>query len=273
MSATPTDTLVIVAKYPEPGMVKTRLGVVIGAGRAAALYSAFLRDLAARFDTPDAPWTVRWACAPDARPPEALRAIVGPRAHVFSQRGENFAERLYHTCEDARALGARRLAIMGSDSPQIGTKLIAEAFAALDETRRRSTRRSRAPWPIPLASHDLAISAAEDGGYSLIAFALPDPPDAPPDLFRGITMSTATVLAETEARAAALGLRVARLEPTFDVDEVADLGRLWTALRATPSLAPRSYAALAGLIAAPLQRAEQGRSGNEEIYDDIASRW
>jgi hypothetical protein len=61
-------------------------------------------------------------------------------------------------------------------------------------------------------------------------------------------MSTTTVLAETLTRAEALGLRVTSLAPTFDVDEAADLGRLWLALRAAPALAPRSYAALATLI-------------------------
>lgn len=106
----------------------------------------------------------------------------------------------------------------------------------------------------------IALSPAEDGGYSLIALRLPEAPIAPPDLFRGITMSTATVLAETRARAAALGLRVALLAPTFDVDEAADLGRLWAALRAAPSLAPRTYAALAALIASPIDSLAHGLS-------------
>jgi rSAM/selenodomain-associated transferase 1 len=256
MSASPTrqtHTLVIVAKYPAPGQVKTRLGAAIGNSHATALYTAFLRDLAVRFDAPDHPWALRWAVAPGARPAESLREIVGLDACVFQQRGEDFADRLYHICEDARALGARRLAIMSSDAPQLPAALVARAFAALDRV-------------------GVAISPAEDGGYSLIALHLPDAPAAPSDLFRGIQMSTPTVLAETLARAAALGLRVRRLETTFDVDEAADLGRLWLALRATPWLAPHSYAALVELIAAPV-RDIAGIAGNEDAYGDIASRW
>jgi hypothetical protein len=285
-----TDTLVIVAKFPEPGTVKTRLGAVIGPARAAALYRAFLRDLAARFDgggesgdTSGAPWTLRWAVAPGARPPEALRAIVGARARVFPQRGDDFADRLYSICEDARTLGARRIAIMSSDAPQIGTELVAAAFAALgpagdglaDESAPKglaATKPACAGWDAE--GRDVAISPAEDGGYSLIALRLPEEPDTPPDLFRGITMSTATVLAETRARAATLGLRMATLAPTFDVDEAADLGRLWQTLRAAPRLAPRSYAALAALIAAPATQLRDGQlPGNEDVHGDIASHW
>jgi uncharacterized protein len=229
MSAIPSDTLVIVAKYPEPGQVKTRLGAVIGASHAAALYSAFLRDLAARFDAPGAPWTLRWACAPSERPPEALCDIIGQRGQIFVQRGPDFADRLYHIGEDAQALGARRLVIMSSDAPQLSAALVADAFAALAES-------------------DVAISPAEDGGYSLIGLRLPETPAAPPDLFRGVHMSATETLAETLQRAAALGLSVTQLAPTFDVDEAADLGRLWLALRDAPALAPRSYAALAALV-------------------------
>lgn len=250
MNATSSDTLVIVAKYPEPGQVKTRLGAVIGQRLAATLYTAFLRDLGARFETPGAPWTLRWACAPGERPPEALRAIVGPGARVFPQRGEDFADRLYHIGQDAQALGARRLVILSSDAPQIPAALVAEAFVAL-------------------AKSEVSISPAEDGGYSLIGLRLPEKPPPLPDLFRGIRMSTPAVLAETLARAAALGLRVTMLAPTFDVDEAADLGRLWQALRVAPSLAPRSYAALAMLIG---KAGAVRHVGNEDARGDFASR-
>jgi rSAM/selenodomain-associated transferase 1 len=276
MSASGNDqanALIIVAKYPEPGHVKTRLGAVIGAERAATLYSAFLRDLAERFEmseataATEASWTLRWAVTPSDRPVESLREYIGAAARVFAQRGDDFAERLYHICVDVCALGAQRIVIMSSDAPQLPTALAMDAFAALH-------------------TYDVAISPAEDGGYSLIALRLPDPTTAPLDLFRGIQMSTPTVMKETFARAASLGLRVRLLATTFDVDEAADLERLWRALYAAPDLAPNTLAALSRLtsLANLSATAPSGLAGitsitsitsitgNEDEHDGIVSR-
>ena len=227
-----TAALVIVAKYPEPGAVKTRLAALIGSQQAANLYRAFLGDLAERFGAAQCAddYHLRWACAPGRRPPAALRNIVGADSVIFPQRGNDFAARLYHIACGMRAEGYRRLVIMSSDSPHLPTGVVAEAFAALDAA-------------------DVALGPAEDGGYYLIGLHLDGPHDAPPDLFRGIRMSTATVCAETRARAHALGLATTLLAPTFDIDEPPDLARLWDALRhAEERLAPRTRLALAGLL-------------------------
>ncbi len=240
MSAVPsplavTDALVIVAKYPEPGVVKTRLAALIGAPQATTLYRAFLGDLAERFGAAQraAGYHLRWACAPGRRPIEALRSVVGDVGDIFAQRGDDFAQRLYAIACDARTAGYRRLVIMSSDSPHLPTTIAQAAFAALE-------------------SADVALGPAEDGGYYLIGLPLDGPAcqdDAPPDLFRGIRMSTATVQAETLARARALGLSTALLSPTFDIDEAPDLARLWAVLRhADERLAPRTRLALAGLL-------------------------
>lgn len=226
------DALVIVAKYPEPGVVKTRLAVLIGPQRAADLYRAFLGDLAERFGAAQCTggYDLRWACAPGTRPLGALRSVVGAAGDIFAQRGDDFAQRLYQIACDCRAAGYRRLVICSSDSPHLPTQAVADAFAALDDA-------------------DVALGPAEDGGYYLIALPLDRPPVAPPDLFRGIRMSTATVCAETLARARALGLSTRLLAPTFDIDEAPDLARLWDALRhADERLALRTRLALAALL-------------------------
>ena len=66
MPVLPTDMLAIVAKYPHPGEVKTRLGASIGYASAAALYRAFLADLAERFAPAgqEHGFLLSWACAP-----------------------------------------------------------------------------------------------------------------------------------------------------------------------------------------------------------------
>jgi rSAM/selenodomain-associated transferase 1 len=215
------DLLTIVAKYPQPGVVKTRLGAAIGYESAAALYRAFLLDLHQRFAA--ARWRdgymLCWSCAPDL---PSLRPIIGDDAVMLPQRGDDFADRLRNIARDAASLGYGRLIILGSDSPHVASAVVTEAFAALD-------------------AHDVALGPAEDGGYYLIGLRLR--PQLP-DLFTGIRMSTATVLQETVERARELRLSVALLETTFDVDEPDDLECLRAALETDEHVAPRTLAAL-----------------------------
>ena len=128
------DVLAIVAKYPEPGQVKTRLGTAIGCVEAAALYRSFLADLAGRFtrSAQEHGYTLRWSCAPGSG---SLQEIVGLDAPVQVQRGTDFADRLYHLAVDMEAIGVRRLVIMGSDSPHLAVSLVQDAFRAIEPGR------------------------------------------------------------------------------------------------------------------------------------------
>lgn len=219
------DALVIVAKYPAPGRVKTRLGAAIGYEQSARLYGAFLQDMADRFSQTALVdgYDLLWACVDDAA---TMAPILGADAQIILQRGDEFAERLYHICCDVAARGYARTAILGSDSPQVPGAAIVEIFASL-------------------RGADVALGPAEDGGYYLVG--LWNQP-APPDLFTGITMSTSLVLAQTLGRAHSLGLAVRLAPTTFDVDCEADLLRLAHALDASPTLAPRTHMLLKGLL-------------------------
>ncbi|HKV85111.1 MAG TPA: TIGR04282 family arsenosugar biosynthesis glycosyltransferase, partial [Ktedonobacterales bacterium] len=215
------DALVIVAKYPQPGAAKTRLGAAIGHENAANLYRSFLLDLRERFENASrrVGYTLSWSYAPGL---PSLRPILGDDARLYAQRGDDFAARLYAITCDAAARGHERLVILGSDSPQAPSDVATRAFAALD-------------------THDVTLGPAEDGGYYLIGLRLrPEPPD----LFTGVHMSTATVRDETLALARRQHLAVALLETAFDVDELTDLDRLRHALEADESLAPRTLATL-----------------------------
>jgi rSAM/selenodomain-associated transferase 1 len=225
--ARPRDALVIVAKYPAPGRVKTRLGATIGYEQAALLYGAFLRDLAERFSQTAVVdgYDLLWACVDDAA---TMAPILGAEARIIVQRGDDFAERLYHICCDVAARGYTRTAILGSDSPQVPGATIAEAFAALRD-----------------ASADVVLGPADDGGYYLVG--LWNQP-APPDLFTGITMSTPLVFTQTVERARSLSLAVRVAPTTFDVDCEADLLHLAHALDAAPTLAPRTLKLLRDLL-------------------------
>ena len=101
--------------------------------------------------------------------------------------------------------------IIGSDSPDLPSEYICEAFARLER------------------GADVVLGPADDGGYYLIGLRVPQP-----RLLREVPMSTPTVLADTLALARELGLRVDLLPAWYDVDTVAELRRLAAALRAAP---------------------------------------
>ncbi|MGI8827361.1 MAG: TIGR04282 family arsenosugar biosynthesis glycosyltransferase [Chloroflexota bacterium] len=221
-----SDALVIVAKYPEAGAVKTRLGASIGYENAAHLYRAFLVDLVERFCRPQCSSLYHhfWSCPPAGR---LLAEILGHDATILGQRGDNFADRLFNICLDMAAEGYRRLVIMASDSPQLPAAVVQHGFDALN-------------------TRDVVLGPAEDCGYYLIGLHLyPEPPD----LFRGIEMSTPAVLARTVVRAADLACSVALLPYSFDVDEARDLPRLLDVLeKSGMDAAPHTVRELRRLI-------------------------
>lgn len=189
--------LVIGAKEPVPGTVKTRLGVAIGHERAATLYCAFLRDLAARF-RPTASYDVLWACAPTTN---WLPALAGENARAFAQEGADWTARQRHIFRWTAARGYRRTVLIASDSPHLARGVVVAAFHALDDAAA-------------------ALAPTVDGGYSLIGQRWGV------DILGDVPMSTTHVLRDLLANARQRGQVVATLPATWDVDELTDLARL-----------------------------------------------
>ncbi len=213
--------LVIVARTPRLGEVKTRLAASLGSAATLQLYRAFLTDLALRFATAS-DCALHWAYTPAEEDFAAELAQLIPGVPVgicFPQRGLTFAERLYQIFRETTTRAFARTIVIGSDSPQVSSALISQARSELDE-------------------YDVVLGPAEDGGYYLIAMR------EPYDLFTGIPMSTDQVLQMTMARAHDLSLSVYLLDTLFDVDEHPDLLRLARLLQDDPKLAPATAACL-----------------------------
>lgn len=191
-----TEALVIVAKYPEIGDVKTRLARYIGAELASQLYLGFIRDLGARFG--QGPRPLFWAYTPAERD---FASLVNSGSQYFPQEGETLGARLLNIFRRLLREGYQRIIIMSSDSPHLPLEWIDEAFARLGEV-------------------DAVFAPADDGGYNFVGLK------AEHDLFTGIEMSTPRVLAETLERAQALNLSVHLLPASFDVDAVEDVEKL-----------------------------------------------
>ena len=178
--------IVIFAKQPVPGRVKTRLIPALGPDGAARLAAEMLeRTVAEALAT-----GLEVALCGDPDPALWYR---GPVA-VSAQGQGDLGARL------ARAAGHPPVLLIGSDCPELDRDRLTAAAEAL-------------------AANDAVLHPAKDGGYVLLGLRRSDP-----SIFAGIAWSTASVASETIARIAALGWSLDIRETLADVDEPADLG-------------------------------------------------
>ena len=126
-----SDALVVMAKYPIVGSVKTRLARQIGAEWAYRLYDAFLRDIARRFGA--GPWQLVWAVDP---PGSVLSPIVGAGNCQIDQKGSDLGERMRGCFETLFAGGVQRVVMLGADAPHLPDATIVAAFAHPDRSER-----------------------------------------------------------------------------------------------------------------------------------------
>lgn len=190
--------LIVMAKAPRAGEVKTRLVPVLGAEGAAALAARLLEHAmaaarAARFDT------LVLACAPDTAHPAFIAQRERGGVTLEAQGEGDLGARMRRCFERAFAGGAAHAVLIGTDVPALDAAVLRAADAAL-------------------ATHDAVFVPAADGGYALIGLARPAP-----TLFDALPWSTARVMAITRERLAAAGLRHAELDSVHDIDAPADL--------------------------------------------------
>jgi len=200
-------TLVVFAKAPRAGLVKTRMTPPLSPEQAAELYDNLLDDALATTSALSKELALDPVVA--VFPEDACGEIVRrapSRFQVVAQRGSDLGKRMEWAVAEAAGGGAARILLRGSDSPVLGIAEVREALEALE-------------------GDDLVIVPDLDGGYGLIGLRRPAPGllDHP--------MSTRSVLADTLANARRLGLTVRVLEPSFDLDEVQDFAHLARARR------------------------------------------
>src|SRR5262245_6501302 len=213
----PAAQVVVMAKYPSPGTVQTRLAARLGATTACRLYAAFVGDLAERLAHAGLP--VCWAVWPPDAP---FAALVPPAQRCFAQVEGDLGRRMEAAMRACRAVLPLPVIVLGADAPHLDPARLTEAAAAL------------------AGGADVVLGPAADGGYYLIAQA-----EASPALFHDTAWRSSCVLDAPLARAGAAGLRVHLLAPTFDVDDADGLAALRTLLAAGGLELPRTAAVLA----------------------------
>ena len=190
--------LLVFARVPALGQVKTRLAAGVGAPAALAIYLELLGITRAAIVEAGVPVTV-WLAGTAGPVPTAAEANDWPGMPARCQPAGDLGQRMTAAFAAAFAAGATRVAIIGTDCPGLEPAHLTRAFALLDE-------------------HEVVLGPATDGGYYLLGLRQPQP-----ELFRHKAWSTASVLADTLADARRLGRRVALLPELHDVDTAADL--------------------------------------------------
>ena len=218
--------LLLFARAPEPGRVKTRLAPALSAEGASHLYRAFLTD-AARLYSRDPRWRCVVCADPGAEDPR-LASLFPPPWERKSQGPGDLGERLRRAFEDAFASGAPAAVAVGGDHPTLPMRVLAEVLSGLD-------------------SADAVIVPAEDGGYCAIGLGTRS---FSAEVFRDVPWSTADVLATTLHRLRASGRSVRLLPSFYDVDRPEDLDRVRRDLETRDPADPDYPAATAACLAA-----------------------
>ncbi|HWN75349.1 MAG TPA: TIGR04282 family arsenosugar biosynthesis glycosyltransferase [Candidatus Udaeobacter sp.] len=223
--------LLVFAKTPKPGKVKTRLLAAVSAEDAAALHAACIEDtrrLALKLRGCD----VFVFAAGGTR---HFRKLVkkqgsGARVRVLPQRGSDLGTRMENAFRKCFAMGYREVVVIGTDTPWMGAERVRQAFA-------------------DLRANDVVIGPAEDGGYYLLGMR-----KMVPKIFRTIPWSTERVLELTLKKIVALKLQRKLLRRDFDLDRPEDLKRAAKMLKKRPRIAPALGKAIGEVKGARLGR-------------------
>ena len=207
--------LVIMAKAPRPGEVKTRLTVSLSPAAVTAFYCCLLEDtlaLARSLSNVE----VAIMC-PDSDVAE-LAQLAGNEASIVAQKGEGLAAGLTSVFAHFAAGHQRRIIAFNSDSPHLPSAVLEDAFETL-------------------FAHHLVVGPTHDGGYYLVGAKA-----SHPTLFAGDGMGTSSALERLLTRAHSLQLSVGFAESFYDIDVADDLTRLAEELRRAPARARRTAA-------------------------------
>ena len=205
--------LVIMAKAPRPGAVKTRLTPSLSPQAVTVFYRCLLDDTLALARSLGDVEVAIMCPEPDVN---ELAQLAGEDVSVVAQKGEGLAAGLTsvfaHFAEDP----PRRTIAFNSDSPHLPRSVLEGAFTTL-------------------AAHDVVVGPTDDGGYYLVGAKA-----SYPALFARDGMGTSSALERLLSNARALELSIGFSDPFYDIDVAGDLTRLAAELRLAPIKAPRT---------------------------------
>ena len=215
------DALVIFAKWPLPGQVKTRLCPPLRPAQAAELARCFLLDTVDRVSRLEEVQV--WVAFTPAESEPRFRALLPASIRYLPQRGANLGERELNIFVDLFEKKATRVAIMGSDIPSVPLAYLRSTFDLL-----------KSP------GCDAVLGPSRDGGYYCIGAQAGHA--GLPALFEHIEWSTEKVMQQTLRQARLHKLNIRLIPRWYDVDTVEDVRKLAEQLQETGNadVAPRT---------------------------------
>lgn len=184
--------LIIFAKSPIHGKVKTRLIPYFTAKEAAELYKAFISDTICKTHKLKCEQVIIAYTPSNAE--AAFHSICNQSVNYLPQNGHNLGERMKNAFIYSFEKGSKRTVIIGTDSPTLPFSYIQKAFDVLKE--------------VPVT-----IGPTFDGGYYLIGLS-----EQNNTIFDGIDWSTSNVFSQTLTRIQDINKQLYVLPPWYDVD-------------------------------------------------------
>lgn len=191
--------VLLFARAPEEGKVKTRMEQILGSKAALELYLAFLRDINTTLSA--FPFIVFYT---PAEKKIFIKKLFPEAREWIAQKGEDLGQRMKQAFTEVFARGYQKCLLVGSDIPHLPENLISRAFAALE-------------------NYDGVIGPAQDGGYYLIGFT---GKSFLPGVFEGISWSSEKVFQQTTGRFSEQEKTLFCLSPLQDLDTMEDLMEL-----------------------------------------------
>lgn len=217
-----SSVLVIFAKAPIEGQVKTRLCPPLTPAQAAELARCFLVDTAEQ--ACQLPGVEVYIAFTPADSEQYFREILPFPVKYIAQRGGSLGERELNIFSDSLESSMSRVVLIGSDIPTLPPAHLQKAFSQLEN-----------------AQCDAVFGPSSDGGYYLVGMR-----KVHKELFENIPWSTPTVMAETLAQAQKHNLHAVLVPAWYDVDDHEGLSQLANDLKNTKAgtVAPRTHAML-----------------------------
>ena len=193
-----STALIVFAKAPVAGQVKTRLCPPLTPDEAASLHGSLVLDLLERCQSlKECDRILAGAPTPEHPFFGAMKARF--KIPIWEQVGDDLGARMAHAIQAALGSSYQSVLIVGTDIPGITVSLITTAFKSLQD-------------------HDIVLGPTIDGGYYLIGLRSPAP-----ELFENMPWSTDQVFFFTQEKAKAIGLSLKILPRLRDLDTVDDL--------------------------------------------------
>lgn len=191
--------IIVMAKVPRPGEVKTRLRPFLTDEQCASLAICFLKDTAANA-AKISPNVIVAFSPPEQR--TEIETLLPAKTVFVEQYGGNLGERLKSAIESAENLGYSPIITIGTDSPTLPLKTLQSAVESFRESEIGAV-----------------LGATKDGGYYLIGLR-----KSIPEIFEDVSWSSESVYRETLEKAKSVGIEnLVELPVWYDVDVPADL--------------------------------------------------